>query len=322
MKILISQPSSLYYAWQTEVFLENLLEHNFNLNDVEIVCSGNRSYEWNKLAMKYAARFFFYPFTAKSNYPSISRPNSLAAHFRQFPELSNETILYMDCDCLPLVSPYIALGELLRDDIIYLSDTKWYTGYCYLKSKENQVSKNKEQYDTDKILQPLCEKIGISLQVVKDNDDHSGGAQYLLKGIDAAFWEEVEKDCHTIYNYFHYSIPGSINQTYFPNEVEGFQSFALGDMLGLLWNLKKRDKVTRIVPEMAFCWATDNIQAKEGKTFYHNAGVCSDNEGLFYKSKYFNQIPYFEDFSYVKPDSLSYLYTTMLSELREKTCLI
>src|ERR1700753_3538168 len=140
MKILFSQPANLYYAWQVEVLLENIIEYEFPLNDVEIVCSGKRTIEWERLANKYPSKFFFYPLTIQSSYPSISRPNALKQHFRLFPELPKEPILYIDCDILFLKSPEIVFNELLQDDVNYVSDCRWYLGYSYLKSKENQVS--------------------------------------------------------------------------------------------------------------------------------------------------------------------------------------
>jgi hypothetical protein len=158
--------------------------------------------------------------------------------------------------------------------------------------------------------------------MAKENDNHSGGAQYLFKGIDAAFWEDVEGDCHTIYNYFYFHTPGSVNSTYFSSENDGFQSFALGDMLAVLWNLWKRGKTTRISKEMAFAWPGYMIEDHSRFNIYHNAGVIDDNEGLFYKGRYKRRIPYFESFQHISKDRLSWLYTQNVQEMKTKTCLI
>ncbi|ULT23585.1 hypothetical protein KUH03_31105 [Sphingobacterium sp. E70] len=40
----------------------------------------------------------------------------------------------------------------------------------------------------------MAKIIGIDSGTVKDNDNHVGGAQYLLKDLDAAFWREAEKN--------------------------------------------------------------------------------------------------------------------------------
>lgn len=318
MKFLISQPSTLYYAWQTEILLNNMISVGINLNDVEVVCSGQRTSDWNKLANGYAARFFFYPNTSKSNYPSIARPNALKHHYRQYPTLSAEAVLYTDCDILFFKSPHSFLQGYLNDDINYLSDCKWYIGYSYFKNKEKQ---GKAGFSLDETLKILCERISLDFDLLVQNDDNSGGAQYLLKGIDANFWEEVEKDCDTIYNYFNYNSQGSINGTYFNSENEGIQSFC-SDMWAVLWNLWKRGKETRIVKELEFAWPGYGIQDKDRFNIFHNAGVVNDREQLFYKAKYLDRLPYQDDFSHIKRDRLSWLYTEKIIELKDKTCLV
>jgi hypothetical protein len=320
MKFLLSQPSNLYYAWQTEVLLNNMLESGVNLNDVEIVCSGDRTKEWNALANSYAAHFFFYPVTVKSPYPSIGRPNALKQHFKAFPHLAGVAILYVDCDILFLRNPHDFLAPLLNDDIVYLSDTKWYIGYSYLDSKKKDVTKLKDQYDTDEILQPLCEAVGLDLALLKQNDDHSGGAQYLLKDADWKFWEEVEQDCTTIYKYFNYQFPNSVNRRYFENENAGFQSFC-SDMWAVLWNLWKTGKQTRIAKELEFAWPANSIKNNRNYNILHNAGVVNDKGDEFYKAKYRSRLPYEDDFTKISRDKLSWLYVQQLINLKDKTCL-
>lgn len=315
MKILLSQPSTLYYSWQTEILLNNLLSINFCLNDVEIVCSGSRTNEWNKLASRYAAKFFFYPNDSTSNYPSISRPNALKKHFKQFPELSNEVILYIDCDIL-FLKPLDWINKYLEDDICYTSDTKWYIGYSYFKSKEKQS----EKLNIDDELKQLCSLVNLDFDLIKQNDDHSGGAQYLLKHIDHHFWEEVEKDCHTIYNYFSYYTESSINKRYFTSENAGIQSFC-ADMWAVLWNLWKQNKKTRIVNDFNFAWPGFGYDDKINFNFFHNAGVVNDLEGLFYKGKFINKLPFDDCQCGLKKDKLSYLYVEKILALTDKTCL-
>lgn len=318
-KVIISQPSNLYYAWQVEVLLNNMIEVGINLNDVEVVCSGLRTGEWAQLAKTYAARFFFYQNTSQATYPSISRPNALTQHFLAYPELSSHPLLYIDCDVLFLNGLSWTL-PLVSGDTCYLSDTRGYIGYTYFQSKAKQVTKNKETYSTDTILGILCDKVGITLKTLKDNDIHSGGAQYFLKGIGSEFWREVEKDCETIYRHFHYQFPESVNRTYFNSENAGFQSFC-ADMWAVLWNLWKRGKQTKIVPEMAFAWPGWGITDKDRVNLFHNAGVTGPKEGLFYKGNYMGKVPYFDDFSGLQQNKMSHVYVQELIKLRDKTCL-
>lgn len=329
MKIVISQPATIYYAWQTEVLLNNLLDIKFNLNDVEIVCSGIRTNEWSKLAFRYAARFFFYASDAvthknnsKLTYPSISRPNVLKKHFKKYPELSNEKILYIDCDILFLSNPTIFLDVFSNDSINYISDCKWYIGYSYFKSKEKQSNKLNDKVGSlniDDELKELCKQINLAFDKIVENDDHSGGAQYFLKNIDWQFWEEVENDCDTIYNFFHYHSSNSLNRRYFKSENEGIQSFC-ADMWAVLWNLWKRDKNTRVIKEMNFAWPGYSYSDKNKFNILHNAGVIEDKE-LFHKVKYVNRIPFYDDFSNKDKTRLSYYYIEQLIKLKDKTCL-
>ena len=49
------------------------------------------------------------------------------------------------------------------------------------------------------MLDLMCDVANIDKEIVKQNQDNSGGCQYLLKDIDHTFWEEVEKDCENLF---------------------------------------------------------------------------------------------------------------------------
>ena len=42
------------------------------------------------------------------------------------------------------------------------------------------------------LLNKMAECIGLPVKVIEQNQDNSGGAQYLLKDIDWKFWEKCE----------------------------------------------------------------------------------------------------------------------------------
>lgn len=320
MKYILSQPANLYYAWQTEVLLHNFMQVHIDLKDVIIVCSGEKDSNWDKLSKTYEANFYFYQNTSRSRYPSIGRPNSLVQHFKLYPELSTETFFYLDCDILFLKSPKKWVEPFIKDEIVYVSDTMWYIGYSYLDTKKFQVTINKEEYDTDKILLPLCKQIGIDLQMLKERDKDSGGAQYLLKGIDYLFWQSVEVDCDLIYKYFNYQFTDSINRKYFHSENDGFQSFC-ADMWAVLWNIWKRGRETKIVKEFDFGWPGYTMKELGNFNIFHNAGVVNDKEQMFYKSKYINVLPFTCDLSTLDTSKLSFFYAEKVMELKNKTCL-
>ena len=81
LRFICAQPTSLYYAWQVEVMINNFIEMGINPNMIDIVCWKVNNVipeEWTKLAANYPARFFFYDDTRESrHYISSIRPNSI-----------------------------------------------------------------------------------------------------------------------------------------------------------------------------------------------------------------------------------------------------
>jgi hypothetical protein len=60
-------------------------------------------------------------------------------------------------------------------------------------------------------------------------------------------------------------------------------------MWAVLWNVWLRNGETKVVPELAFAWATDPISKLESHTIFHNAGIVSETGNgypAFYKGKY------------------------------------
>ena len=90
-------------------------------------------------------------------------------------------------------------------------------------------------------------------------------------------------DCVIIRTYLQ-----NVNREYFKDENSGYQSWC-ADMWAVLWNIWLRDQETKVVPEMAFAWATDPISKLDTHTIFHNAGIVSETGNgypAFYKGKY------------------------------------
>jgi len=176
------------------------------------------------------------------------------------------------------------IEKFVDDDVNYLSDTNSYINATYFDSKVRDVKPDVlEEYKTRDILEEASGLIGINRKVCEANDKDSGGAQYILKNIDADFWYNVMEDCLKIRTFLQ-----TINGQYFGNESKGFQSWC-ADMWSILWNLWARDRVTKVVPEMEFAWATDPIEKLNRCTIFHNAGIASTEQNghpCFYKGKY------------------------------------
>lgn len=278
MRFVCAQPASTYYAWQVEVMINNFIEKGINPNHIDVVCwkqNGVVPEEWLKLASGYPARFFFYDDERETkHYISSIRPNILKQHFKANEELEKDTIFYHDCDIV--FTNRIDFDKYLNDDKCYGSDTRWYISHDYIIGKGEDV------------LDKMCEIVSIPKHIVKANELNSIGAQYLMKGINWRFWEEVEKDCETLFKEITElnNIKKRENPSY--HELQIWCS----DMWSVLWGLWKLGKETVCDPDLEFSWGTSTESDWHRLNIFHNAGVVNGNDGLFYKADYINRLPY------------------------------
>lgn len=306
VRFISAQPAILYYAWQVEVMLNNFLEMGINLNWVDIVCwkqNGNIPEEWIKLAQKYAARFLFYDDTRETkHYISSIRPNILKQHFKAYPELKDQTLLYHDCDII--FSKPINWEQFEGDNIWYGSDTKWYISYDYI------IGKGQDVFDE------MCKIVDIDPQLVIDNNDNSIGAQYILKGIDETFWEDVERDSERLFK--------EITELNKKKKKEDPKHHELqiwcADMWAVLWNGWKRGHQTLCHDELQFSWGTSSESEFYQYNIMHNAGVVNTESGLFYKAQYMNKTPYHLDLE-IKDKTASKKYYEWIQKTEKDTVL-
>lgn len=339
---LSSQPNDLQFVWQLDIQLHNFRKLGLlNKYDYHITVWNNReraggkmfAKEWNDLQMKYRAtraKFFFYnddknllnECIKKFGYPSLVRPWVLATHFDAYPELSKKALFYTDQDVLFTRYPTF-LDDLKNDDMNYLSETRHYIAASYFDSKEKDVKPDMlEQYKQVDILDRTLQEVGLNRPIAVENELNSGGAQYLMKNIDAQFWRDVFKAC--------IDIKMSLRRTnaqFFENEDKGFQSWC-ADMWAVLWTLWKRGGQTRCPKEMDFAWATDLIEKLDRVYIFHNAGVTPDSvkhkdkfHKLFYKgvADYVNNVktPFEHEHDYVSREFCSAFYVDELEEVKE-----
>jgi len=311
MIYLSAQTDHPYYHWQLEVMILNFMRLGINPNHIEaLFCySGNVSDAGRALANAYPfVRIFWYPNTIQNNggYPSLIRPHILAKHFDAFPNLAQEVIFYHDCDIM-----FRALPDFTRmcsDEICYLSDTVSYIGAKYIQSKG------------DELLPKMAEIVGIDPQVAIDNELNSGGAQYLVKGVDAEFWRKVEKDCVTMYTWFA-AREEAERKTLTPEQLATYNPIQkwCADMWAVLWNLWARGRQTRVDPSLSFSWATSAGHEWDRHNIYHNAGVTENLKAThFYKGEFIQREPWDHDFSYVKPDLCCWQYVQNILKAKEE----
>ena len=307
VRYVCAQPASEYYAWQVDVMLNNFRKQGINLNQVDIVCwkqNGTIPESWLKLARHYSARFFFYDDTRETkHYISSIRPNILKQHFKKYPEICSDTIFYHDCDIVFTKPPTEWItNDMINDDKWYGSDTRWYIGHTYVQSKG------------DDILDAMCEIVGISKNVIEDNELNAIGAQYLMKGIDDEFWDKVERDSERLFKEItELSNKKAIGRPeYHPLQIW------CADMWAVLWNGWLRGNQSVCHDNFKFTWATERRESWDENNIYHNAGVTNNTSNLFYKADYMNKYPYNVTLE-LKNDMSSYNYWLEICDTARQT---
>jgi hypothetical protein len=261
LKFICAQPDDTYYTWQVHLWLESL--RNIGHSDKAIVLIFIPSFremneKWQQVIDLYPeAEFAFYKdhdgVSQKLGlYIPVLRPYSLMRYWQDHPDMKDKAVFYCDSDVL--FTDKFNVDAYIDDDINYLSDTNSYINASYFDSKIHQVLPERlDAYKQIDVLDDLAKLCGISREMAEDNNEHSGGAQYLLKNIDAIFWEKVLRDCITIRSYLL-----NINKLYFKDESAGFQSWC-ADMWAVLWTIWYRGRETKNLPEMEFSWSSDPI---------------------------------------------------------------
>jgi len=307
IRFVCAQPASTYYAWQVEVMINNFIDMGINPNQIDIVCwkqNGVIPEEWSKLALGYPARFFFYDDERETkHYISSIRPNILKQHFKANEEIEKDAIFYHDCDIV--FTSRIDFDKYLNDDRCYGSDTRWYISHDYILGKGEDV------------LDKMCEIVGIDKGIVKDNELNAIGAQYLMKGINWRFWEEVEKDSERLFKEITElnNIKKRENPSYHELQIW------CADMWAVLWGLWKLGKETICEPDLEFSWGTSTEGDWDRLKIFHNAGVVSGNDGLFYKANYINRYPYGDELE-IREGTASKKYWDIIKEVGKKSVLI
>ncbi len=320
-QFICAQPATSYFAWQCEVMLENFKQINLaDRHDIHLVFAYNSKLTdylehlepVKKLEEKYenVARFFYYEDTRESHwYPSSVRPHILAKHFREYSHLANNPIFYHDCDIIFTKFPNF-LFDMSHDDMNwYVSNTVDYIGYNYIVSKGQEV------------LDLMCDIVGINPKLVQEKQNESGGAQYLLKGVDWRFWDKVEHDSEKMF----VQLKEQEERIKIDNpEYHEVQRWC-ADMWSVLWNGWLRGFTTNVDTRLKFIWATDPVIKWGTSYIYHNAGVVKSGEGLFFKGDFSlnGDYPYGKiDLESLDKNISSYKYAKAVEAAGLNSCLI
>jgi hypothetical protein len=315
VKYICVQPRLVYYAWQLEVMLNNFIKNGVNSFDIYILMAYSPNQQdltnhpdvvelYNKLMKRFSGvNFLYYKDTREyPQYISSVRPNILKQHFAKYPELISSTIFYHDCDIIFTKTP--DFSEFLNDNYWYLSNTNSYINSSYIRSKGEDIYND------------MCRIVGIDSKIPKIMDNDSGGAQYLMKGVDSKFWEKVEHDSELLYSYFLDIESKKISEDPGYHPIQKWTS----DMWAVLWNAWYFEHPTRVHSYFDFTWATDHISKWDKNLIYHNAGVVESGP-CFYKGNHINTLPYNLENIY-SPILASYKYFEEILEAKSKSLFI
>lgn len=309
MRYLSAQPANKYFAWQIDVMLTNFESMGVDMSTVDVLCAINNNVipeEWHDLKDHHRANFYFYEDTRQAigYIPSI-RYNIIKQHFLAYPELEKEVIFLHDSDMVFTKPPSEWITqEMLDGDDWYGSDVNSYINYDYI------ISKGQEVFDL------MVDTIGIDPQCVIDNNKNCIGAQYILKGTDYAFWDAIEKKSDELYT--------KVSQlnTRIKLEIENYHEIQIwcACMWTLLWLGWMRGKKTIVHKNLDFSWGTSTLSEYEMYNMMHNAGVTTNENGLFFKGKYTNSYPYGHNLE-IKEGTASKKYYEWVQKAEKSTCL-
>jgi len=292
--LIFAQPNDSFFIWQCHLYIESCVNAGFKIENIHpliYVPPGreNKNSEWEKLENTYKGlKIYFYEDKGIARHLSIYipvlRPHVIAQHFEAFPELEKETIIYTDCDILWLKG--LDIEKFYDDDVCYISNAQSYMNNSYFESKKRDIlEEKKEEASTRDFLKEICDIAGIPKEIAVENNNNTGGVQYILKNVSSSFWKKVEVDTLNIRTHLL-----GVNKQFYKDENSGIQSWC-ADLWAVLFNLWYRDKKVKVVPEMDFAWSTDSIAKVDTCGILHNAGIVGTTQGTwpaFYKGKYHN----------------------------------
>lgn len=296
MKYICVQPDIPYFHWQIAVMLTNFLNVGIKLSQCNIILlhQGNISQESLALQNQFPEAEFFWHLDEredKSYIPSI-KPYGMYKHIQTYPNAFNGPIFYHDSDII--FRKKIDEQLFVNDNVWYLSNTVSYIGWEYI------VSKGEGQADA------ICSNFGIDKQILIDNQDNSGGAQYIIKNTTEQFWLKVYQDSNRLYKYLcdKETECGIIN----PKDPYPIQKWC-AEMWATLWNAWLFNHKTQIHAELDFCFATSPYKEFEQVKILHNAGVTNaEKHNMFFKGDFIHNSPFNADLSYVSNQFSSFAY--------------
>jgi hypothetical protein len=316
-----AQPDVPYFHWQCEIYGHNFVEKGIKPNQIHIILgmvNGQTEPSENGLKLRekgYNVHFYLDERDEKGYIPSI-KPYLVHKWIEQYPEYGKVFFLH-DADIIFRELP--DYSKLLDDELCYLSDTKGYIAYNYLIDCCRRYESVHPQSQINQLLQEMVDIVGIDIDCVASNQDGSGGGQYIIKNTTSENWYKIYDDSNKLYfQMLDYQKRFPIS----PGEIQ----FWTAEMWSLLWNLWCFGKETKIIDDLDFSWATDDVHFYEKKPILHMAGVTENlKNSKFYKGEYIENNPLdrlkedWNYFNYVDENSSTIKYIEVMKSIVQKS---
>jgi hypothetical protein len=282
-----AQPDVPYFHWQIKVYVHNFIQKGINPNDIHVVLAivqGKKEPSKESLELKdLGINIHHYVDNRdKKHYIPNIKPFLIYKWLEENPQYGKSFFLH-DADIIFRELP--DFKELMKDNIIYLSDTVGYIGYDYIMDCCDRYETQYPNSNKGQLIQEMTDVVGVNINCVKCNQENSGGGQYIIKDTDSEMWKKIYDDCVPLYDQmmsYQKRFPIS------PGEIQ----FWTAEMWSVLWNLWYFGKETKVTKELDFSWATDDLILYNNKPILHMAGVTEDlKDRKFYKGEYINDDP-------------------------------
>ena len=322
-----AQPDVPYFHWQAKVYIHNFIEKGIDPKNIHIIFGMTfNNHPFRKIIAKPSegslelkslgvnVHHYVDDRTHKYYIPSI-KPFLIHKWLKEFPQFGKCFFLH-DADIIFRELPNF--NKLLSDDVTYLSDTIGYIGYNYIKDCCDRYEKYHPTSKKEQLLQEMADVIGVDVKLIKTNQENSGGGQYIIKNTNSDIWYKIYNDCTPLYDQM---ISYQKRFPIHPGEIQ----FWTAEMWSLLWNLWYFGIKTKVVDDLNFSWATDNLDVYEKCSILHMAGVTETLKSTkFYKGDYINVNPLeklkedINHFDYVDKNSSTINYINIMKDLIEK----
>ena len=312
-----AQPDVPYFHWQVRIYVHNFIEMGINPNQIHVIFAlVNKQIKPSEESLKLRelginVHHYLDARRLKHYIPSI-KPYLISKWLEEFPQYGKLFFLH-DADIIFRQLPNF--NKLINDNKLYVSDTIGYIGYQYIIDCCNRYEKHHSNCKKEELLDVMCNVIGIDKEVVKINQNNSGGGQYIIKNTNYEIWDKIYINSTQLYDKmleFQRKYPIS------PGEIQ----FWTAEMWSLLWNLWYYNFDVEISDELDFSWATDNINVYEKKNILHMAGVTENlKHNTFYKGEYININPLeklkenINHFDYVNNHSSTIKYIELMKKI-------